>query len=145
MKTAFLGLIGLLFFVSLLLEGTVTTLPLVLLFLLALGIARQDEAVFILAVLAGILLDILALRPVGITGIFYVVFLFLMLLYDRKYEIHSLPFMAVSSFLGSFVYLLLFVRQEIFLQSVISVFLGVIIFLVFRLSRSSKAPTYKLL
>lgn len=145
MKTAFLGLIGLLFFVSLFLEGTVTTLPLVLLFLLALGIARQDEAVFVLALLAGILLDILALRPVGETGIFYVVFLFLVLLYDRKYEIHSLPFMVVSSFLGSFVYLLLFVRQEIFLQSVASVFLGVVIFLVFRLSKSSKASTYKIL
>jgi cell shape-determining protein MreD len=138
MKTASYGIVGFLFVIVLLLEGVVTTVPLVLIFLLSYTIIKQDETVFLLALLAGIVLDLLTLRLVGVTTFFYIIFLLTILLYDKKYEIHSLPFMAVSSFVGSFLYLLVFVRKDIFLQSIVAAFLSVIVFLIYTVLKKSK-------
>lgn len=94
-------------FLAVLLEATVTTLPVVAVLLLCYGIAKKENA-FIIAFVAGLLLDIFTLRPLGETSLFLLLFLFLVFLYQRKYEINSYPFVIVSSFLGAYVYLMLF-------------------------------------
>ncbi len=132
-KSFFIACMGLLFLVAVLLEGSVTTMPLVLIFLLSFAIIKQNEAVFILALLSGVLLDLMTLRPVGETSLFYVFFLFGILLYDRKYEIHSLPFVIAASFLGSALYLMVFARQSIFPASLVAACLAVFLFAAYRL------------
>jgi len=102
------------------LEGTVLSLPLVLVLLLCITIVYKKVFVFPLAFFFGLLLDVLLVRPLGETSLFFCVFLLLILLYKRKYEIDSLLFVLFSSFVGSFVYLFLFKYTDVILQSIIS-------------------------
>jgi cell shape-determining protein MreD len=114
--------------IALLLEGTVTTLPLVLVLLLCLTITRREAIVFPVAFVAGVLLDILTLRTVGVSSLFFTLFLFLILLYQRKYEINSYPFVAFAAFFGAVVFLLIFGYSGWFGQSLFTAFLAVVLF-----------------
>jgi len=117
---------------ALLLEGTVTTLPLVLIVLLCLTIFRRDAIVFPVAFLAGILLDILTVQTIGVSSLFFTVMLFMILLYQRKYEINSYPFVAAAAFLGSFGFLFVFGRGNVFLDTIVNVFAALILFALLR-------------
>jgi len=114
--------------VSIFLEGTVTILPLVLICLFILTIFMRNLFLFILAFVAGMLLDVFALRQVGQTSIFLLLIVFLLLLYQRKYEINSYPFVLISSFVGSLVFLLLFGYGNVIVLAVLSSVIGVVLF-----------------
>ncbi len=90
-----------------LLESTVTTLPLVLIFLGVYYIVTKNQAVFLLGFLRGVLLDISRLQTIGQSSIIFICFIFVLFLYQRKFETASLQFVVVSSFFGSLVFLLL--------------------------------------
>lgn len=109
-------------------EGTLTSLPLVLVCLLCLMIMKRDESVFILAMIAGLLLDILSLRPLGSTCLFFIIFVFLLLLYQRKYEIDSYPFVGFSAFCGTLLFLAIFGEGNIVLESLMSTCIGLVLF-----------------
>jgi hypothetical protein len=117
-----------LLFLSVLLEGTVTTLPLVLVCLLCLTILKREASVFLFAFFSGIMLDIFTLRPVGGASIFFLMFVLLILLYQRKYEIYSFPFVMTASFLGSLLFLGIFSYDYIILQAAMSIILGTVVF-----------------
>lgn len=116
------------FFLALLLETTIVQLPLVLLLLLAVTIVYQSEWVFFAAIVLGMLLDGLLFRPLGSTGLFFLLFLLFVFLYERKFELRTVPFAALMSFLGSFVYLLLFGHSKLWGQVIISMGVGVLFF-----------------
>ncbi|MBI4084303.1 MAG: hypothetical protein HY431_00175 [Candidatus Levybacteria bacterium] len=119
-------LLGLVFF--LLIEGTVTTMPLVLLFLLVFAVLFRNLAVFALAFFAGLFLDLFALRALGQTSLFFTFFFLLVFLYERKYEITTLPFVFLSSFFGVLLYITLFGYEHAFLQAVFGMFLAGLLF-----------------
>lgn len=83
-------------------------LPLSLLFLLVFFAVTKSERAFLLAFFIGLLLDTLLIRTLGLTSLFFVVFLFLIHLYERKYEIKTLPFVLIALFFGVGIYGLLF-------------------------------------
>lgn len=114
--------------ISIFLEGTVTTLPLVLVCLLCLTIYKRGTVVFPIAFLAGLLLDLLLVRTIGPSSLFFIIFVFLILLYQRKYEINSYPFVAAAGFLGSAIFLLLFSNGNWFWQAVISSVIAIVFF-----------------
>ena len=109
-------------------EGAVTSLPLILIFLLCAMIIKKNLALFPIAFFAGILLDILQVRTVGSTSIYFLICLFLVLLYQKKYEINSYPFVAAAGFLGSAGFLLLFGSGNILIQSIFSVCFAVLLY-----------------
>jgi len=121
-------LLGTLLIFSVLLEGTVTTLPLVLISLLCFTLRKRSDSIFPIAFGAGLLLDLLRVRVLGLSSLFFILFLFLVLLYQRKYEINSYPFVAVSAFLGSLGFLGIFGGENSLMQSLISALLAVILF-----------------
>ena len=114
--------------IALLLEGTITTLPLVLLVLLCLTIFRRDGIVFPIGFVAGILLDSLTLHTLGMSSLFFTFMFFLIFLYQRKYEITSYPFVAFAAFFGSLGFLLMFGYGILLWQSIISAIAAVILF-----------------
>lgn len=128
--------------IFLLLEGTVTYLPLTLILLLCLVIVNRSVFIFILAFFAGLLLDIFRLQPLGMTSLFYLVFLFLILLYRRKYEIRSVPFVFIASFFGSVIYLFLFKYNNILILSILSSLFALLFFSILRIQ--SKNPNQNL-
>src|SRR4029078_5076110 len=132
-------LIGL--FIAILLESTVTTLPLVLLIILFLTIMNRKNEVFIVAFFAGLLLDVLSLGRVGFSSLYFTIFVFLILLYQRRFEIETINFVAIFSFLGSFFYLLIEGVRFALFQSVFATALVIISFLVFK-KFNKKAPKY---
>lgn len=124
---------------AVLLEGSITTLPLTLVCLLCLTIIKRDDKVFIAAFVAGLFLDIFALRQLGGTSIFFLLFVFLLLLYQRKYEIYSTPFVLVASFIGSALFLFTFGYGNVLGQAVLSTLIGSVLFLIIRLLGSDLA------
>ncbi len=125
MRYLYIGL----FVLSFLCESSLTTIPFTLIFLLIFTILTRNSIVFAIALFFGFLLDVVTLKPVGQSGLFYILFLFLILLYQRKYEINSLPFVFWSSFLGSLAYLLVFRYPNILVQSFFSsLFAGILYF-----------------
>lgn len=127
------ALLLIIFVVSLLLEGTVTNLPLVFVCLVILTIAMRSLSLFVMAFVTGLLLDAFALRPIGLSSIFLLISIFLMLLYQRKYEINSYPFVMLATFVGSLIYLLVFGYTNAFGLSFASAIVGLLLFMTFRI------------
>lgn len=119
-------------FIALFLEGTVTTLPLVLIVLLCLTIYRRDAIVFPVAFVSGIILDILIVQTIGVSSLFFAVMICMILLYQRKYEINSYPFVFFASLLGSFGYLLLFERGSFLIDGFVGSIIALLFFASFR-------------
>lgn len=118
-----------LLFISLILESSITTIPLIFISLLCLTVVYKDNFPFFLAFVFGVFFDILSFKTLGASSLFFVAFLFLVLIYQRKFEIRTYPFILISSFLGSLFYLLLFSYHNlIILQSLLSAAIGLLVF-----------------
>jgi hypothetical protein len=136
-------ILWLILILAFLLEGTITTLPLVLAAFLILMIFLRDKFLFWLAFVFGILLDVFLLRPLGLTSLLLTVFLFIVILYEDKFEASTGYFVLVASFVGSLVYLLALGIQAALIQSLFMAFLTLVSVKV--LVRSEiKKPKYKL-
>lgn len=101
-------LLFIIFLLAVILEGSFISIPFVLLFLLFLTLKNREPWVFIFAFFSGLLLDSLYLRSFGATSIFFLIFLFAVTLYEKKFEIESLSFVIIASFIGTFIYFSLF-------------------------------------
>ena len=115
------------------LEGTLTTLPLTLIFLLCLTVMKRHEWIFLVAFSAGIILDLLTFRSIGITSLFFVSFLFLILLYQRKYETATMQFVIIASFLGSTSFLVFTGANAVFFLSIFSTMIAATAFSLYRM------------
>lgn len=113
-------------------EGSVTTLPLTLLILLILTVIRRDEMVFVAAFVAGLLLDVLLLRVWGQTSLFFIIFVFVILLYERKFEIASLPFIIFSTVFGTLSYFLFSQQTQAIFHAFASIPLSALFFVITR-------------
>src|SRR3989338_11445134 len=91
--------------VAVLLESTITSIPLVLDVLIVFYVLRRKSRLLIPAFIAGIILDIFQVRELGQTNIFLLLVVFLVFLYEKKFEITTSPFLFFSSFIGGGVYL----------------------------------------
>jgi len=114
---------------ALILEASLTTIPFVFLCLLCLTVLLRENWLFAFAFFFGILLDLVSFKTLGTSSAFFVIFLFLVLLYQRKFEIATNTFVFFASFLGSLGLLfLLGYNNSIILQSLISSFIGLLLF-----------------
>lgn len=118
---------------ALLIEATVTTLPIVLLVLLVFVVVFRSFAIFTLAFFSGLLIDLFALRPLGQTSLFFTMFFLLIFLYERKYEIATFPFVLFSSFFGGLIYAALFGYEHPLLLAVFSTLVAALLFKAMRL------------
>lgn len=116
------------FLFSLFLESSVTTLPLVFLTVLCLTVLTSKEWIFVIAFIAGVLLDALSFRALGQSSLYFILYIFLVFLYERKFEISTKYFIFIASFLGSFGFLIIFSYNNLILQSLMSSIIGVLIF-----------------
>lgn len=89
------------------LEASLTTMPFGIVAILLFYLVKRTGWVFGIALLYGILLDVLALHALGISSLFFITFIFLITLYERKFEIVSYQFVFIATFLGAFFYLLI--------------------------------------
>lgn len=135
-------LLFILLLISIFLEGTVTSLPLVFLCLLCLTILLRDSWLFLVAFLAGIFLDTFALRPLGESSIFFLIVVFLILLYQRKYEINTYPFVLIASFVGSLIFLVIFAYNAAVILASVSAIIAILLFMLIRIVNSISHGRY---
>jgi hypothetical protein len=128
---------------SFILEGTITTLPLVLISFLILMIFLRLKFLFWIALFSGILLDVFLQRPLGATSLILIIFLFVIVLYENKFEASTNYFILITAFLGSLIYLFLLGVQHFLIQSVAASLLALGVFKLLIYSEIKK-PKYKL-
>lgn len=119
-------------FIAILLESTLVTIPISLLIIIFASIVIRKNEVFAMAFLAGLFLDILAIRDIGWSSAFFVTLVLIILLYQKKFEIESLHFVAITAFIGTFIYLLGVGVSYVFLQTIISTTIISASFLIFQ-------------
>lgn len=117
-----------LFILSIIFQSSVTTIPLVLLLLLNIAVVSKKTSVFVLAFFCGLTLDIMLSNYLGETSIFYIVFLAVVFLYERKFDIQTFPFVFISSLVGSFIYLSFYDSRFLLIESFASAFISILFF-----------------
>jgi cell shape-determining protein MreD len=124
------SIILLLFFFAIIVESTIISIPLTLVGLLVLFVNKKDTSIFLYAWLTGVLLDIAYVRTIGLTSIFFTTFIFLVSLYDKKYEIRTLPFCIIAICTGAALLGLLYEKNNILMHAGIAAMIASIIFLI---------------
>lgn len=120
-------ILSLLMLFSMFLSG-ITTIPFFLGLLVVATVVFKKSWVFFLALILGLFLDLVMVRSLGQTGLFLILFTFLLFLYERKFETRTFPFVFISTFLGSMTYLMIFGYQNVVLQSLANSLLAVLLF-----------------
>lgn len=119
----FLALIFLVAILSL----VVASWPIVFILLTFLAFVSKTW-IFFLAFFMGIILDLMLFRFLGATSLFLTTFLFLIFLYEKKFEIYTLPFVLIVSFVGSALYLMIFGYNYVLQQAIVSSLTAVLLF-----------------
>lgn len=127
--------------IAILLESTILTLPLSLLILLFATVVVKKNDIFYLAFFAGLFLDVFAIRDIFGSSVFFVTLVLIVLLYQKKFEIESLHFVALTAFISTFIYLFGAGVSYAFLQTIISTIIISASFLIFQ-KTNKKALKY---
>lgn len=126
------ALIFILLIVSLILETTIITIPLVFLVLLNITVWKKEPWIFPIAFVIGVILDMLLSKTIGISSFYFTLFMFLVLSYQRKFEINTVYFIIASSFLGSLGFLLILgYNNSIILNAILSSIIGTLLFITY--------------
>lgn len=127
--------------ISIILETSITTLPLTLLLILFLAISRKSNDVFVFAFISGLMLDILSFNLIGISSLFFVSIVFIIFQYQKKFEIETINFLIAISFLGTFFYSILDGFFAAFLESIVATIIISVSYIAFR-RFNKKIPKY---
>lgn len=120
-------IIFILFCLSIILSSF-ATIPFSLAVLVVSAVIFRKSWVFFAAFLLGLIIDLFQLRFLGQTALFFVIFVFLVFLYERKFETQTLAFVFFATFSGSLIYLLIFGYNNVLIQSIINAIIGVLFF-----------------
>ena len=82
-----------------------------------------------LALVLGVLLDIVLVRTIGISSLFFIGFLTIISVYERKLEIYTKEFVGIVSFLGGVGYLMILGESNVLLQAGLGSLMSVLLFL----------------
>ena len=102
--------------ISVILEGTITSLPLVLISLIFISLHFSSEDTFLSAFLSGLFLDVLTVRSTGQTSVYFLLILLLVFLYKKKYESSSLLFTTIITFVAASIYFIIFPAPQAIVQ-----------------------------
>lgn len=129
---------------ALLFESSVFSLPFVFITLLFFAVTSQSRRVFLFALISGIILDAMMVRTIGSSSLFFCTFLFLVFLYQRKFEITSVYFVLVATGAGTFIYGSLFGMPHIWSYVIASCLFAMLLCAVLlrRFKKSSENMAY---
>lgn len=105
---------------SLILQGSLISFPFVFVVLTIIAIKKKENFLFLLAFLSGLILDSFYFRTLGTTSLFFMLFIFAIYAYERKFEVNTSSFIFVSSFLGSMTLFLILGESGILLKALIT-------------------------
>jgi hypothetical protein len=106
----------------------ISTIPFSVGLLVISTVIFKKSWVFFLAFGLGLFLDLTAIRLLGYSSLILTILVFILFLYERKFETGTTVFVFISTFLGSLIYLMIFGYQEIFLQALVNSMLTILFF-----------------
>ena len=121
-------LIFILFFLLTVILSGITTIPFAVALLVVATVVFKKSWVFFAAFLLGLLLDLALIRPLGYTSLIFTIFVFLIRLYERKFETQTMTFVFIAAFLGSLIYLMIFGYANVLIQSLVSALISIVFF-----------------
>lgn len=136
-------LILLFLFFAILLQSFVTSVPLTIPIIIFSAVFIRTNIVFFLAFFSGFFLDLLTLNLLGVSSLFFVILVFIIYLYQRKFEIDNAIFVSFISFVASLIYLFLMGSNYAVLSSFMIFLLAGISFLVYKLTTNKKTYSYR--
>jgi len=104
---------------SLFVESSLSSLPLLVGVLILSAVVTRKSWVFLAAFLTGVIFDALTLRTIGLTSTFFLILIFLIFLYENKFETETLPFVFLSTFFSSFAFLIFLGFGSLILQALV--------------------------
>ncbi len=113
---------------AVIIEGSITTFPVSVLVVVLSYILLRSNLIFFLAFFMGLILDVMTFRTLGVTSMILLGLLFLIFLYQRKFEITSTPFVFFSLLIGSYIYARLVIPDNQLLEAVLIAILGSLIY-----------------
>lgn len=119
------------FTLVLFIETSITTLPLLIGGLVFFAVTSRKDWVFLIAVITGFIFDVLTLRTIASTSIFFTILVFLIFIYENKFETETVLFVFLSTFISSFIFLIFLGFGNLILQSLV---VATLTSLIFRLS-----------
>ena len=114
--------------VAIFLQSSFISVPIILPIILTYFIFSKNTKAFFIAFISGILIDIFLLNPIGISSLYFSLALFLVFLYSRKFEIETLPFIGIFTFISSSIYIFIFSNNFLFLKTIICTILSILIY-----------------
>lgn len=120
--------------------SAISTIPFSIGLLAVATVLFKKSRVFFLALGLGLFLDLISIRPLGYTGLVLIIFVFLIRLYERKFETQTVAFVFISSFLGSLVYLMIFGYNNVLIQSLVNALATILLFRFFVILNKAKDP-----
>lgn len=124
------------------LQVKTTLLPLSFIVLLVWAIEGKSVIPLFFVFLIGLILDIIFLRIMGETMLYFLFVMTLVFLYERKFEVASFLFVTLVSFFSTLFYFFLFFQQFALLQSVLCAGFGLSLFLLMRYCSTPQKKTY---
>ena len=123
-----MGWILIFVFVLTIILSPLTTVPIIVGVILCLAVVFRNRRVFIAAFLGGLFIDLLMVRALGETSLFLMIYTFMIYLYQRRFEIQTIPFVLIGSFVGSVGYLLIFQYDHVLWQAVANALIALLVF-----------------
>ncbi len=117
-----------LLFLAIIFLSGITTIPFSIGLLTVSAVVFRKSWVFLAAFGLGLFLDLILIRPLGYTSLILTIFVFLIRLYERKFETQTLTFVFFATFIGSLAYLNIFHYDNILLQSFVSALSAILLF-----------------
>ena len=122
--------LGLTFLLSifLILETSAFSMPFLIIGLIAVTVVFKNYISFLFALVFGIMLDVLTFKTIGISSFLFIILVFIIFSYQKKFEITTNYFVIFASFLAGLIFSFIFGLNHIIFQSIVSVVLGVTAF-----------------
>lgn len=118
--------LSILVIVLLFVELTIISYPIGFFFILLWGIFYSFDEAFILAFIYGIFFDLFLNQPVGFTSSISIVLLYVVFLYQRRFDIRKTLYLSIFTF--STTILLLFAETKIWYSGKALVSVGIVLF-----------------
>jgi cell shape-determining protein MreD len=117
----------LLIFFTIIVSG-ITTIPFSIGLVILSAVLFRKSWVFFLALILGLFLDLGMMRILGYSSLILTFIVLMVFLYEKKFETQTVPFVFISIFLGSMLFLKIFGYQQLILQALANSLLGVLVF-----------------
>lgn len=128
---------------AILLGVSISSIPLIIPVLVFAAVSFKTKEIYVLSFFSGLILDLLTFNPLGFSSAFFLSLVFIIYLYQKKFEIDNIVFVSAISSISSFIYLWILGNSYSVFSSVFILLVAGVSFLVYKLTTHKKTFSYR--